>query len=196
MGDDAYNGELEDVFGPLRELSDLGIQTFLMHGNRDFLLGEQFSAQHNITLIRDDHHLLQIGQSDPLLLMHGDTLCTDDVDYQAMRKTFRDAQWQQEFLSRSIEDRIEFARSLRQRSGAETDKKTDAITDVNQTSVEDTMRTHGITTLLHGHTHRPDNHSFILDSKSAERLVVGDWHPDHAVYAELEDNTVSLKTYR
>ena len=210
VGDDAYDGSLDNVFRQLAALPGHGTKSYLMHGNRDFLLGEGFARQFNCELITADSFRLAAhspGQSD-LLLMHGDTLCTDDHEYQGMRKLLRSNQWQQEFLGLSKDERHQQARAIRQQSSDKTAQKADAICDVNPLTVAEEMAKQGVTRLLHGHTHRPASHTLDLDSASADstttdsttrvattgqRWVLGDWHPSGAIYGVMENNQVGLR---
>ena len=149
----------------LREvLQDAGANCniFLMHGNRDFLFGETFAAATGISLI-DDPYVLD----DDLLLCHGDMLCTDDVDYQAMRRTVRSPQWQQEFLSKSLAERQAFGAGLRAQSKANNANKPSGIMDVNADALSQLMTQHTAKRLIHGHTHRPGHYQ--------ERIVTGAW---------------------
>lgn len=199
IGDDAYDGSLDRALSPLPELQANGCQTFLMHGNRDFLLGEQFAEAKGITLIREDQHTIDLDGS-RLLLMHGDTLCTDDIDYQAMRRQLRSPHWQQDFLDKTIEERLVKAQQLREQSQAENGRKAAEICDVSQVTVEQAMQTAGVTLLLHGHTHRPAHHQFTLPSVSgqqnceANRWVLGDWQADTIVYAVSNNNDEAVDT--
>jgi len=195
LGDDSYDGSLDTAFKPLGDLASLGTTSYLMHGNRDFLLGEQFCSRFNLELIREDHYLLQSGRG-PVLLMHGDTLCTDDVDYQGMRTLLRSEKWQQDFLALPVSEREEQARRLRAQSVEATAEKQDEICDVNAQTVIDTLKDSGVLNLIHGHTHRPDVHAIELDGRAATRWVVGDWHPEGAVYARLQNNEISLDVFK
>lgn len=195
IGDDADDGSLDDYFAALRALGQQGTETTVMLGNRDFLLGEQFAAKTGVTLIQDDHYWYKRLDAE-LLLMHGDTLCTDDSDYLAMRRLFRDSDWQQEFLQRSIKDRVSYANDIREKSQDQTALKSSDITDVSQSTVIDTLRSTGARRLVHGHTHRPHRHEHVVDGEPAIRLVVGDWHSNHAVYGVLDQGELRLETYR
>jgi UDP-2,3-diacylglucosamine hydrolase len=113
---------------------------------------------------------------EPMLLTHGDLLCTDDTAYMKLRTTVRDAAWQQAFLNKSLQERRNIAASLRAQSKTETAIKASDIMDVNQATVEQTMRSHGVQYLIHGHTHRPSVHRFELDGRPAARIVLGDWY--------------------
>ncbi len=175
LGDDACEYlEQNQVEQTLTELADQGISTSFMRGNRDFLIGKDFAERCGITLL-DDEHLLQLDDR-PILLMHGDSLCTDDRSHQIFRKMVRDQTWQDDFLSRPISIRDEMAKSVRYRSESGKTLKASAIMDVTQRAVDDVMRSHGVELLIHGHTHRPAIHQFSLpESMSVHRVVLGDW---------------------
>ena len=196
VGDDAYDGSLDRALAALASLPGLGTRCYLMHGNRDFLLGEDFARKFNCELITADTYSLRTHSSETgsdLLLMHGDTLCTDDTEYQRMRQLLRLDSWQKEFLALSPEERHTKAQQIRSQSVAETARKSDEICDVNQQAVIDEMKRHSVTRLLHGHTHRPDTHTLNIDGKPATRWVLGDWHDTGAVYAALEGETLELR---
>lgn len=173
LGDDLLLPGYEPVLEAMKRLSESGVALYVMHGNRDFLLGDRFAQMSGATLIGDPCRIELYGT--PTLLMHGDLLCTDDLPYQAMRQQLRDPQWIAAFLAKSPQERIEFARELRERSQKETGEKTEEIMDVNASSVTATLRQYQVVRLIHGHTHRPAVHSVALDEKVAERLVLGDW---------------------
>ncbi len=174
IGDDAPTPHQRPLLDALAELSGRGVPLFVMRGNRDFLLGKGFEAATGARLI-DDPATIDLHGT-PALLMHGDTLCTDDEAYQAFRRQVRDPRWQANFLAQSPEQRLEFARKARRASRAESRGKPEAIMDVNQEAVAEAMRTHGVGLLIHGHTHRPAIHEFELDGRPARRIVLGDWY--------------------
>lgn len=174
IGDDALDRHPPAFVAPLRALSDGGVPVFLMRGNRDFLLGDRFAAACGLSLL-DDPTLITLNGT-PTLLMHGDTLCTDDVAYQAFRRQVRDPRWQLQFLALPWEQRVNAAKSVRAESQAQTAVKADYIMDVNADAVRQAMRGAGVSQLIHGHTHRPAMHSFDLDGTPARRIVLADWH--------------------
>jgi len=174
VGDDDPEPEKRRVITALRQLSDAGLPLYFMHGNRDFLVGEQFAAESGCTLLEDPTIIELHGT--PVLLMHGDTLCTDDVEYQAFRAMVRNPAWQQAMLARPLPERLALAQQLRETSAASMAGKAMEIMDVNQNAVAAAMREHGVYTLLHGHTHRPAVHRFALDGHEAVRIVLGDWY--------------------
>ena len=184
IGDD-YLGDLErQVIDALRRLSDAGTQLYFMHGNRDFLVGEDFAAAAGATLL-DDPCLATLGRQ-TVLLMHGDSLCTGDEEYMKFRAMARDPEWQAQILALPIEQRLELAKSLRMQSSDANTQKADAIMDVTPAEVEAIMREHGVSTLIHGHTHRPAVHEFTLDGQPAQRIVLGDWRPGRGWEVRVE----------
>jgi UDP-2,3-diacylglucosamine hydrolase len=191
LGDDLPLPGYDSVIDALKKLSDSGVALYIMRGNRDFLLGERFARQSGAELI-DDPTLIDLYGT-PTLLMHGDLLCTDDLPYQAMRAQLRDPQWVAAFLAKSPEERIEFARQLRERSRKETGEKSEAIMDVNPDAVTHTLKENGVTRLVHGHTHRPDVHRLEFAGGSATRYVLGDWHEQGSVLS-CDENGCRLRT--
>jgi UDP-2,3-diacylglucosamine hydrolase len=151
-----------------------GTPVYLLHGNRDFLIGEQFTARTGCQLLDDPARIDLYGT--PVLLMHGDSLCTDDVDYQAFRAEVRDSRWQQDFLRWSLQARRDIAQVLRGKSRASAREKPEYIRDVNSDTVARFMTDHGVQLLIHGHTHRPGIHEFEIAGKPARRMVLGDWY--------------------
>lgn len=174
VGDDDPSPPNPDVIRGLRALADSGPQVFLMHGNRDFLLGSRFADASGARLIADPTVVELYGTA--TLLMHGDLLCTGDSAYQAMREQIRAPELMAQFLARPLPERKVIAAEYRRRSGEATSLKADDIMDVSQDAVARVMSEHGVERLIHGHTHRPANHSFRLDGRLAERLVLAEWH--------------------
>lgn len=174
IGDDDPEPDHARVIAGLRALADSGVALYLMHGNRDFLLGEAFAARSGARLLPDSVVIELSGA--PALLLHGDTLCTDDRAYQDFRAMVRDPAWQRDFLARPIAERQAIAHQLRETSRAATRDKAEYITDVNADAVARCMREAGVRLLIHGHTHRPAVHGFDLDGRPARRIVLGDWY--------------------
>lgn len=184
IGDDADDATGKQFIDAMRPLRDAGKPCFYMHGNRDFLLGERFAREAGMTLLPDPSIINLYGT--PTLLMHGDTLCTDDHAYQAFRTQVRSPQWQRQFLSRGIEKRQAFAAQARNESQRHTrDNSNAAIMDVNQQAVEAAMKSARVRRLIHGHTHRPASHTFDLtfdlNNAPATRIVLGDWYEQESV---------------
>ena len=179
LGDDMVLPEYADAIASMKALHDSGVPLFIMHGNRDFLLGEKFSAMSGATLLDDPTTIDLYGQ--PTLLLHGDTLCTDDVEYQKFRTMVRNPAWQQQMLALSPQERLKLAKEYREMSQAETGCKAEDIMDVNQQTLEQVMQTEGVYHMIHGHTHRPAIHEFNVDAQSAQRIVLGDWYEQGSV---------------
>ena len=176
IGDDDPAPPNPRVIAGLRALSDNGTSVYLLHGNRDFLLGPAFAEASGCRLLPERTRIDLYAT--PTLLMHGDLLCTDDTAYQAMRSQIRSPAFTEQFLSRPIPERRAIADDYRRRSGEATSLKADDIMDVNQRAVEQTMRELGVRRLIHGHTHRAGRHEFQFDGEPAERLVLAEWHQD------------------
>ncbi|WP_404361942.1 UDP-2,3-diacylglucosamine diphosphatase [Marinobacter sp.] len=173
IGDDEHTPLQNQVAEALNSVSSSDTRVFLMHGNRDFLIGEDFCSRSGAQLL-DDPAVIDLYGS-PTLLMHGDTLCTADVDYQKFRINMRNPQWQAAFLKRPLADRQMVARQLREMSMARTKGKRESIMDVTQEEVVRVMEEHNVQQLIHGHTHRPAVHELEANGRPAKRLVLGDW---------------------
>jgi UDP-2,3-diacylglucosamine hydrolase len=178
LGDDDDDVFYASVKAALKEMVDRGIKTFFIHGNRDFLIGEEFCNETGVTLLPDEI-AITLG-SEPCLIMHGDTLCVDDQDYQRFRAQLRDPQWQQEFLKKNLSERRAVGRQMRAQSKTMSSRKSEDIMDVSQKEVERVMNQFNVNTLIHGHTHRPNTHQFIPrnrqgGNKQCRRIVLGDW---------------------
>ena len=169
VGDDDDSALAAEVRGLFRRFAEHGPSLFFMRGNRDFLLGEQFCSEAGGRLLADPTVIDLDGRR--ALLMHGDSLCTGDTDYQQFRRTARDPQWQASVLSRSLQERRELARELREISRDATSNKAEDIMDVTPAAVDQVMAEHGVDCLIHGHTHRPARHHVA----GGERWVLGDW---------------------
>ena len=178
---DPLAGEVAAAF---RILANRGVRISVMHGNRDFLIAGQFCAAAGASL-QADPSVVEINGTRSLL-MHGDTLCTDDHDYQAWRRTARSASWQREFLSQSLADRHAAIGALREKSKQVIATKTAEIMDVNLDAVRDAFRRHGVRRLIHGHTHRPARHDIEVDGTPCERWVLPDWY-GRGGYLALDD---------
>jgi UDP-2,3-diacylglucosamine hydrolase len=174
IGDDAADDVGDAVAEGLARLHERGVACFYMHGNRDFLLGDAYARRARMTLLPDPSVIDIEGER--VLLMHGDTLCTDDAPYQTFRTQTRNAAWQRAFLSRPVSDRRQFAEQARAESKRYTRSVADAITDVNADAVMDALRDHRVDRLLHGHTHRPAIHRIAVGETTALRIVLGDWY--------------------
>ena len=172
--DDLANPFHLTITSALAQLAARGTRIYLMHGNRDFLLSDAFMRAAQATWLPDPTPIDLYGV--PTLLMHGDTLCTDDVAYQEFRSMVRSAEWQRNFLAQPLAERKAQIDALRKRSTVEKSHKTEAIMDVNPEAVANVLRTHGYPRLIHGHTHRPVRHVHPVDAQSCERWVLPDWY--------------------
>jgi UDP-2,3-diacylglucosamine hydrolase len=174
VGDDGVDSQQSLAIAALKSLTDHGVPCFVMHGNRDFLLGDRFCALSGARLLPDPVIVTLYGE--PVLVMHGDALCTDDRAYQRLRATVRNAEWQRQFLALSLSARRALAGAARVGSRAHTAALEYTIADVNPESVDMALRKAGTATLLHGHTHRPAIHLLNVDDRPCTRIVLGDWH--------------------
>lgn len=181
LGDlfDAYIGDDDDswphgaVKAALANAVAAGTAVFFQHGNRDFLVGAGFARATGATLLGDYAVIDLYGT--PTLITHGDLLCTDDVQYQAARVRVRAGEWQRNALAKPLWLRRLYARWYRFKSGRDKSGKSAEIMDVNADAVADTLRQHGVTHLIHGHTHRPDFHDGSLDGRPCQRIVLPEW---------------------
>lgn len=193
-GDDDPAIGYADVFKSLTELSTVhGTEVYLMHGNRDFLIGEDLAKRCNFTLIDDPYPI--IIQNQNALLMHGDTLCTDDIEYQKFRQMVRNPAWQQQVLSKSLEERYQLAQSLRDSSKQAMTEKDEAIMDVNQEATEACFIENHVDLIIHGHTHRPAVHKLTINNRPATRIVLGDWHESTQYLRVTENSELTLSTF-
>lgn len=189
IGDDAIPPAMEPVIEGLASLTASGTPVYVMVGNRDFLMDTRFEELTGCTLIEDPSVIDLYGK--PTLILHGDTLCTDDVDYQQFRTMVRDPVWQNDFLSKSIDDRAAIGRKARQESIARTKAKPEYIMDVNLEAVIKTFQEHHVSQMIHGHTHRPAIHLIVIEGRPAKRIVLGDWY-DQASILEVENDSYIL----
>lgn len=177
IGDDDRGASYPaSIVGALRTATDAGLAIALQHGNRDFLLGEEFAAASGVSILPDPYVL-----STPewqFILSHGDALCTDDRDYMAFRAQVRSPAWQTAFLGKPLAERRAIAAQMRERSEAGKQDKAAYLMDINPGETEDFLRAHGYATFIHGHTHRPATHDHIVDGIHVERWVLADWHED------------------
>jgi UDP-2,3-diacylglucosamine hydrolase len=184
IGDDERTPLQEQIAAALSKLTSNGVILYLMHGNRDFLIGEDFCQRVGATLLDDPTVIDLYGE--PTLLMHGDSLCTADEEYQKYRRTVRNTQWQAMFLKRPLADRQTVARQLRELSMAKNQGKQESIMDVTPEEVKRVMADWNVRRLIHGHTHRPAVHELDIDGKAATRFVLGDWDT-HVWWIEAQE---------
>ncbi|WP_439858746.1 UDP-2,3-diacylglucosamine diphosphatase [Pseudomonas sp. MBLB4136] len=173
IGDDAISPFQRSIAQALRQLSDGGTRIYLMHGNRDFLLGQAFCREAGCTLLSDPSLVDLAGEQ--VLLMHGDSLCTRDEAYMRMRRWLRNPLSLFILRHLPLATRHKLARKLRKESRSQTAMKANDIVDVTPTEVQRVMAAQGVRTLIHGHTHRPAEHELQVEGQSARRIVLGDW---------------------
>ncbi|WP_083003889.1 UDP-2,3-diacylglucosamine diphosphatase [Halomonas sp. GT] len=166
-----------EVIKRLRKLSSNGTAIYFLHGNRDFLIGERFIGECQASLLPESQTVELQGV--PVVILHGDSLCTKDDAYMAFRQQSRDSQWQTQILSLPLDQRLELAKSLRMQSGDANASKAEAIMDVTHEEVVALMAHSGVTTMIHGHTHRPKVHDLTVEDVPAKRFVLGDWDAHH-----------------
>jgi UDP-2,3-diacylglucosamine hydrolase len=185
VGDDDPNEHYQEVVTALAKLNQAGVRGYFMHGNRDFLVGDDFARAAGVTLLFDPT-LIYAGQSS-VLISHGDQFCTDDIAYQRYRRLVRKPWLQRAFGSLPLSVRHRLAGVIRGKSQQSYGSKPPEILDVNQPAIEQAMRDHNVTILLHGHTHRPAIHEFKLAGNAAKRIVLGDWYQSGSVLRWDED---------
>jgi UDP-2,3-diacylglucosamine hydrolase len=193
IGSDDPDQAHADTLAALKKLADSGVPVYFIPGNRDFLVDEAFEQLSGCQVLSDHQVIDLYGR--PVLIMHGDTLCTDDVEYQKMRLMFRNSDWQAGFLAQPYDERLQQVLALRKQSAEAMQAKDEYIMDVNQDAVIKALQEHRVNALIHGHTHRPAVHEFTLGEDSATRYVLGDWYeqgsllscsPNDCVLTELQ----------
>lgn len=198
LGDDDVNAFNTTIINALKNLT---MPVYIMHGNRDFLLGQQFCASIDATLLEDPTVIDLHGT--PTLLMHGDSLCTGDTEYMQVRAMLRSPAFQTDFLGKTLAERAAFANSARQQSQAHTQQhaqtsaaengRTD-IMDVTPSEIGRVMAENSVQQMIHGHTHRPARHALTVDGIAAERIVLGDWDTQ-GWFIEADAEGVSLRSF-
>lgn len=192
IGDDAMSPFQYSIAKALRDVADRGTRIFLMHGNRDFLVGRSFCRQAGCSLLRDPSRINLNGA--PALLMHGDTLCTRDVAYMRFRRRLRNplSVWLLRHLP--LSKRQQLARKWRDASRQQVRQKAAEIVDVTPEEIPRIMAEHGVLTLIHGHTHRPAVHALQVNGQDARRIVLGDWNRQGWVL-EIDDRGYHLDAF-
>ena len=185
IGDDAPHQEYQSTFSALKKVSASNTPIYFLHGNRDFLVANEFAEQTGISLLTEEHVANIYDQN--ILLMHGDTLCIDDIAYQRFRKKAHNKWLQWIVLHLPISTRQSLAQRLRDTSTQATSEKHADIMDVNQSAVEAALQRNNTNTLIHGHTHRPGIHEFKLNSATYKRAVLGDWYTQGSVISVNAD---------
>lgn len=183
--EDVLNASVEKA---LARLNRQGVPVYFMHGNRDVLIGQSFAQRSGSAIIADPTVIDLYGVR--TLLMHGDTLCTDDVEYQKFRAYAHNPQTQSQFLAQPLALRHQQMQSMRAKSEVSKSNKSAGIMDVSLTSVEQVFREHGYPRLIHGHTHRPAQHLHLVDGRDCERWVLNDWY-SHGNYLQCDKSGCS-----
>lgn len=189
VGDDDPNEHYAWIRQALRKLTRKRVPVFFMHGNRDFMIGPDFAAETGVTILPDPHIADIHGVR--VLLSHGDAYCTDDVEYQAVRRMTRDPQWQTIMRAKPLAERLAFAARARVASKAHGSSMNADIMDVNESAISAALREAGVHVMLHGHTHRPAVHELAVDGQPARRIVLGDWY-DHGSVVRWDESGPEL----
>lgn len=189
--EDIADPALQPLVAALRALNDAGTEIHLLPGNRDFLLGTGFTAATGAH-IHGDWLIADIA-GEPTLLLHGDTLCTDDLPYMQFRAMVRNPQWQAAFLARPLAERHAIADDMRQRSKQATAGKGEYLMDANADAIASMFRLHALASMIHGHTHRPALHRHTVDEHDSRRWVLADWR-DRACWLEARDGALRAFT--
>ncbi len=193
IGDDDLTIFNRMIIDALARATQKGLPIYVMHGNRDFLIGKKFLRMTGCQLLPDEYVTPLLGT--PTLLMHGDTLCTEDVAYLKFRKKSRSWLFKTFIQLYSLKKRRLIAQRYREGSKSHTSKTPAYIMDVTQSEVERVMQKHGVLHMIHGHTHRPAVHQFELDGQRATRAVLGAWHEKGNALICREDGRRELITF-
>ncbi len=188
VGDDDDSELPARVAAALADLRAHGVPVYFLAGNRDFLLGSGYARRAGMTLLEDG--VVHTLAGTPTLLLHGDTLCSDDAAYQAFRRQVRDPAWQRDFLARPLAERKDFAAQARVASRDHQRGAREALMDVNADAVAHALRTAGVSRMIHGHTHRPAIHDLVLDGVPAQRIVLGDWYEQGSLLRVTRDQAM------
>ena len=183
VGDDSLH--FKNLYDTFKQISKK-TSVYFICGNRDFLVGDGFFEATNIQPLPDIFLLQKNDQK--ILLMHGDTLCTDDKEYQKFRMLTHSPDWKENFLSKSLDERLIICKELRSKSEEAKKNKAEYIMDVNPEAVKKVFSEYNLPQfLIHGHPHRLKNHEYIFNKHECQRWVLGDWH-EEGNYISLKDN--------
>ncbi|TPH19190.1 UDP-2,3-diacylglucosamine diphosphatase [Litorilituus lipolyticus] len=191
LGDDDDSDFVNSIANGLSSVSEQGTQIFYIHGNRDFLLGKKYAKKSNMILLPEVTLIDLYGQK--AVIMHGDTLCTKDIEYQKFRKKSRSWWWKTLMTSLPLPFRKKKAADYRKRSSAATAMKSQHIMDVTQKEVVNCLEDYNSQLLIHGHTHRPAIHKLTANNNTAQRIVLGDWY-EQGAWLKVEKDKVELLT--
>lgn len=190
VGDDETDSAKTRIASGLQALTSSGVACFALHGNRDFLLGQQFCTRTGVQLLPDP--VVAELDGERVLITHGDALCTDDHSYQELRSVVRDADWQRRFLALPLTVRQQLANRAREGSQTHTGKTASYIMDVNQEAVVRAFHATQTRRMIHGHTHRPGMHEYEVDGQKAQRIVLGAWY-EQGSYLWHQNRTFELR---
>ena len=190
IGDDNVTELSQYISDQLLSLSGRNISVAIMHGNRDFLIGEDFCKASSIELINDPR-IIEIDTK-KVMLTHGDELCTDDKEYQAFRSVVRNPLWQKDFLNFPISKREKIAGEAKDASKDSKENKAMEIMDVNTDAVLKAFNDHPVEIMIHGHTHRPNIHKISNEDRKLTRYVLGDWSKNSAIILKWNEAEVEL----
>lgn len=194
IGDDDPADDFESIFGAFESLKKHNVPVYFMHGNRDFLIDTKFSEKTHCEIISDPT-VININNH-KIILLHGDSLCTKDIQYQEFKKLVRSTQWQQEFTAKPLSERKKIVEELRQTSQLETSSKNEEIMDAEQEAIDELLRTEQIHYMIHGHTHRPKVHHTMLNNEAVTRIVLGDWYDHGSVLSIKTQNDTKDLDYK
>lgn len=189
VGDDDDSPFLKTIADALTKLSQSGTIIYYIHGNRDFLIGKRYAKQASMQLLPEVDTIDLYGRH--VVIMHGDTLCTRDVDYQVFRKKSRSWWWQAAIKSLPLFIRKKIAADYRKKSATATATKSQEIMDVTESEVIVCLQKYQSQLLIHGHTHRPAIHEISANGESAKRIVLGDWY-EQGAWLKVTANSIEL----
>ena len=194
IGDDDPNPIFKKIQTELKDLSKINVSVFFMHGNRDFLVGDEFAEKSHIKILSDPSIIELYGEQ--ILISHGDMCCVDDEEYQLFRKQTRDPRWQKMILGKPLEYRRNFAQIAREKSLEHTQLENEEIMDVNEDEVKKILDKFNLSTIIHGHTHRPFIHNTISNEVNYRRIVLGDWYEQGSILEWSESGPKLIKLNR
>jgi UDP-2,3-diacylglucosamine hydrolase len=194
LGDDDPNPIFKKTQNALKNLSKNNVSVFFLHGNRDFLVGDEFANKSHIKILSDPSVIELYGER--ILISHGDIFCTDDKEYQLFRKQTRDPRWQKMILKKPLGYRRDFAQMARMRSIEHTQLDNENIMDVNENEIKKTFEHFNLSTIIHGHTHRPFIHNTVSNKINYRRIVLGDWYEQGSILEWSESGPKLIKLNR
>lgn len=191
IGDDDPAEGLESIFAAFESLKKHNVAVYFMHGNRDFLIGADFAKKTHCQIITEPFTISINNHK--IVLLHGDSLCTKDTQYQEFKKRVRAEKWQQAFLAKTLSERKVIVEGLRQTSQTETSIKDEKIMDAEETAINELFHNEQVRYIIHGHTHRPKIHHTRLNNETVTRIVLGDWYEHGSVLSiKTRSNTEDL----